>query len=137
MVQPLFVQREVITGCVRGRPRRFGRGLTLQVQVRVESIGAFERIPTPPPVGCEDREAWARDQERRIEQLWRLVGHRWRDATWEDVSGELWTLPRENYSQSPSPRAARGIAMWEAELLRRGASPERSAGPGCSPPQPE
>lgn len=83
MVQPIPHIRATLTGKVRGRPRRFGKGLIMQVEELIEIAGAFDTMRIPPRPGVPFEE-WAERERQRIESAWRPSGTRWRDATWED-----------------------------------------------------
>lgn len=113
MVTPPRFQRESLTGRVRGRPRRFLSGLTLQVEVLIEDIGGFERLHCPRPPTADPR-AWHLAEEARIAGAWRAVKTYWRDAEWSD-----------GFAAGLCPQLR---APQQAEILRpaaTGASPNR------------
>lgn len=78
------IERQHLTGRVRGRPNRFGRKLTMQVEVQVLEADAALVMHWPPPPGCTDEDAWRRAEERRIAQEWKPARTIWRDATLAD-----------------------------------------------------
>lgn len=77
-------ERETLTGRVRGRPRKFGRLLTMQVEVKVESADAFDVLRVPPPPNCVEIDQWEARDKARIASAWKPTRTIWRDATWED-----------------------------------------------------
>ena len=79
---PPPLERESLTGAVRGRPRLLSHCLTMQVQVRVES--APFTFLSPPPPRCPDAASWIAAEQARIAASWRTVRLYWRDATWQD-----------------------------------------------------
>ena len=84
MVSPVPRYRESLTGNVRGRPRRFSRSLTLQVEVKVEVACGFSTLPCPQPPWCKDADEWKKTDADRIAAAWKTYEIKWRDATWAD-----------------------------------------------------
>jgi len=109
MVTPLRMNRTFLTGNVRGRPRRFFRTLIMQVELRVESAGAFDILKCPPPPNCADFEAWKEKEQERVDSAWSFKCFTWRDATWLD-SLELEKIhglePAATASRKQTPCAA-------------------------------
>lgn len=81
---PSPLQREVLTGNTRGRPRRFWRTLIMQVEVRIDWIPAFQAVRVPAPPGYHDPRDWEQKERARISALWHHGCTKWRNATWED-----------------------------------------------------
>jgi hypothetical protein len=80
-----MLKREKLTGRVRGKPRIFGRTLTMQVEVLIETARHVDLLSWGPPPGTTDLDAWKRRDALRTEAGWRPLETIWRDATWRDL----------------------------------------------------
>jgi len=102
-MRPLMIERHELTGRTRGRPNRFGRKLTMQVEVQILTASAFQTMRTPPAPGCADLEGWDRQEAKRIADAWKPAHTIWRDATWAD---QLALLERHNVRANSTAEAA-------------------------------
>ena len=98
-----MLKREKLTGRVRGKPRFFGRSLTMQVEVQIETARPIDLYSWGPPPGTTDLEAWKQRDALRTERGWRPLETIWRDATWRD-------LPALNAQQNTADEPRRSAA---------------------------
>jgi hypothetical protein len=63
----------------------FGRTLTMQVEVLIETARYADLMSWGPPPGTMNPEEFKRRAELRKDGAWRPLETIWRDATWQDL----------------------------------------------------